>query len=258
MARTKKKGFRQSEKIWVDLHPRQQLLNHAALTYANLWFRQDRYFFLRAQTDDVFGLMAPMKEISAAYSIHRNLPKQIYLQDWHKIALLLANFRSSFSSSNYIAQVLQLAEELPGTKKLRLSAASKLAWFCNRWPIRIFDTRAVEALRRLGFLTGEAKYLKYCTAWQSAFTFHKCEIQAALIFVNANLHLTLVPEKDRAKLYNFCRENWYLERVFDQYLWLIGGGSDFQECFESALISKQEDLSFWIGSQDVAEFGGFE
>jgi hypothetical protein len=102
-----------------------------------------------------------------------------------------------------------------------LSAASKLIWLNTRDSV-IYDSRALDALRKL---TGEkvgGNYKSYCLLWREAFSKHRKSIVKAskrLIEIHEFLPRTAPP---RAKLKELISEEWFLERVFDIWLWSQG------------------------------------
>jgi hypothetical protein len=97
-----------------------------------------------------------------------------------------------------------------------------LLWLSERLYI-IYDSRAVRALKR-DFRRKDAdqSYLQYVNAWRNVYEDHKEAIGSAVEKLpNARWFLKACPLSDE-KLLSMVREQWFLERVFDMYLWHIG------------------------------------
>ncbi|WP_323536161.1 hypothetical protein [Xanthomonas campestris] len=105
--------------------------------------------------------------------------------------------------------------------KHNISAASKLIWLNTRDSV-IYDSRAVDALKQL---TGEKvgdDYKSYCILWRETFTKHRKSLVKAskrLVEIHEFLPMTTPPP---AKLKKLAGEEWFLERVFDVWLWSQG------------------------------------
>ena len=103
-----------------------------------------------------------------------------------------------------------------------LAAASKLFWLKHRRPYIIYDSRAVKALKDLGCNFGNANYSEYCECWRKQYRRRQKQIKQAA----SRLHLVrkfLPQPATKAQLSAFASQPWFLERVFDIYLWEMGG-----------------------------------
>jgi hypothetical protein len=125
-------------------------------------------------------------------------------------------------ASNYIDAVIKFANEHRRTGKKPLSAASKLLWFRSGAPVKLFDSRAVDALRAMKYLPGYYEYEKFCSAWERAFEDHRDELFSAIDRVCENLEYALVPKVERERFPVLTKTPDFFERVFDQYLWFLG------------------------------------
>lgn len=106
-----------------------------------------------------------------------------------------------------------------------LSAASKLLWLSSRKPI-IYDSRAFTALEEEYGHKGDKKdYEAYCASWKRAYKQNK---QAVLRAVNelpkVRAFLPVATSVDK-RLLALVHKQWFRERVFDVYLWELGGDS---------------------------------
>jgi hypothetical protein len=121
-----------------------------------------------------------------------------------KVVLLASRFKVSFNQSN-------------------VSAASKLLWLRNRSPHLIYDSRAVNALCRLGKKFDKADYLAYCGAWLEEYKKRSDEISlAARGLITLPREYTAAFELTDCELTQIVNSDWFLERVFDIYLWETG------------------------------------
>jgi len=104
------------------------------------------------------------------------------------------------------------------------SAASKLLWLRHREPYVIYDSRAVLALKELGCkLKAKHTYAEYCAHWRTQYEQRKLAVKTgAARLLEAR---PFIPGWDGtdAELLALASEPWFLERVFDIYLWERGG-----------------------------------
>lgn len=103
-----------------------------------------------------------------------------------------------------------------------LAAASKLFWLKHRRPYIIYDSRAVKALRDLGCKFENANYTEYCECWRKQYRRRRKQIKQAA----SRLHVVrkfLPQAATKSQLSDFASHPWFLERVFDIYLWEMGG-----------------------------------
>jgi len=121
-------------------------------------------------------------------------------------------------------KVVQLATEFKGEfKQFNLSAASKLLWLKHRKPYIIYDSRAVTALHKMGHRFEKKSYTEYCQNWRQEYRHHRKNVQNA----SANLvnMRSFFPawHADSESMSTLFGQPWFLERVFDIYLWEMGG-----------------------------------
>ena len=112
--------------------------------------------------------------------------------------------------------------------KENLSAASKLLWLSHREPFLIYDANAVVALEELWLREKGTKikigrdYGKFEDVWRSEYAKVEREVVDASNRLNS-----LLPYFDHCLKEDSLRElterKWFRERVFDNYLWFLGG-----------------------------------
>lgn len=140
-------------------------------------------------------------------------------------AILDVRADSNLSPEQKVATLAQLFKE--AGFQHNISAASKLLWLSSRSPFVIYDSRAHAALEDdFGFKADKKDYEAYCLAWRKAY---KLNQQAILDAVNKLPNIrAFLPGSTPADgaLLALVNKNWFRERVFDIYLWEIGGDGD--------------------------------
>lgn len=119
-------------------------------------------------------------------------------------------------------KVERLASSLQKTfNQFNLSAASKLLWLSHREPFIVYDTRAVKALTR-HFGQRFSSYREYSIVWREEYAKTKDSIQAAVEQLpKGRMFMRSCPPSDQ-ELVSMAREAWFMERVFDVFLWEVG------------------------------------
>lgn len=105
-----------------------------------------------------------------------------------------------------------------------LSAASKLLWLKYRGPLVIYDSRAVAALTaHFGRDIGNKNYHKYCEVWRGEYKRHVEKIDKAVRQLQHVRDFMPTWRMSNETLLRMANRPWFKERVFDIYLWEIGG-----------------------------------
>ncbi|OBV38287.1 hypothetical protein [Janthinobacterium psychrotolerans] len=190
------------------------LYNHAAIGYANLWWKQDRLLLQRMK--ETGGMSAVLPDIAVAYSVIRSIPGGRNSKQWQQIAYELDN-QKKLTTTTYVQIVEQWKEKL-GSKQNLLSAASKLLWFHSKNPVKILDSRAAKALK---FKNGT--YNDYCALWKAEYKLSELQIQSAILKLIEQVDCTVIPPEGRAEFFEVVNQKWFAERIFDKYLWNQGG-----------------------------------
>lgn len=204
----------------LAMYGKTQLFNHAVVAYSNLWYRKDRWYSRDALASNAESLAKTLHEISADYKVTRTLFKK-GSEKWKTLAEHVLDL-GAIDNDNYIGKVTELAVYFARNEKKPLSAASKLLWFRCGWPIKMYDSRAVAGLKALGYEPGNRNYEDFCEGWNLAFNDHRKDLEDALHRASKNLEFTLVPTVAHGEYGELAATPAFVERVFDQYLWLIG------------------------------------
>jgi hypothetical protein len=150
-----------------------------------------------------------LKSIAGRYKIARTFRRKfdidIGLRRFEPVLKTLNKYRG-ISHFDVVALVVKVNSELALVyQRNTISAASKFLWFLFGQRIVIYDSRAVKSLSKIGFQNLKGNYAEFYSAWQNEFA------------------------NKRDEIFNICKsekfptEEWFLERVFDFYLWINGG-----------------------------------
>jgi len=138
-------------------------------------------------------------------------------------ALLRVRDQGSSSPSE---KVNQLANDFRvHFDRFNLSAASKLLWLTHRKPFVIYDSRAVEALASLSPRRFNYRdYKAYDEVWHEEYQKVEDAVRdAAIQLPKARPFMRSALHQSDQELLRMTTEPWFMERVFDIFLWELGG-----------------------------------
>ena len=140
----------------------------------------------------------------------------------------LIEVRNDQTLSSSAEKVNKLTENLQKRfNQYNLSAASKLLWLSYREPYIVYDARAVKALtRRFGHRFDERDYDAYSKAWRQEYGKSQASIQAAVEHLPKGRIFMRSCSLSDQELVIMAKETWFIERVFDTFLWEVGGAAD--------------------------------
>jgi hypothetical protein len=192
---------------------------YCAYRYLELWERAEKPLY-RALSG--VHSAAQIRDALKYYNVARNfkgLKEDSVAENISKKLLEIDGYKGSYSD-----KVEKLAESFKvSCGQYNLSAASKLLWLRNRSPYLIYDSRAVTALNRLGNKLKNADYISYCEVWLREYKKRNDEISlAAHKLVNLPRKYTAAFSLTDNDLIEIVHSKWFVERVFDIYLWEIG------------------------------------
>ncbi len=119
------------------------------------------------------------------------------------------NKKPEISDVEVFSNVLFKAKLLAGKNKKAIVAASKILWILNKEEIIIQDSRAKESLEKL---IGKRirDYSDYCTYWEKQYQIFK------------PAYLKKIKDFGIETLDSLFKEEWFIRRTFDTYLWSRG------------------------------------
>jgi hypothetical protein len=125
------------------------------------------------------------------------------------------------SADNLLSIIARLRTQLGeayGNRDL-LSAATKLLWLIHPEHVLIFDSQA-----RIALGTPIGDYGAFVGSWRFAFQKDEPAIGSACAeLVGMHQHLLCAPTVSPRQLKDLSNESWFKMRVFDIYLWHVGG-----------------------------------
>lgn len=119
------------------------------------------------------------------------------------------NKKPEISDVEVFSNVLFKAKLLAGKNKKAIVAASKILWILNKEEIIIQDSRAKETLERLIGKRIQG-YSDYCTYWEKQYQIFK------------PAYLKKIKDFGIETLDSLFKEEWFIRRTFDTYLWSRG------------------------------------
>jgi hypothetical protein len=159
-----------------------------------------RYF----QVARTFAGLGADEAAQAVADALRQVDDESQLSPQGKVTALASRFRERFNQFN-------------------LSAASKLFWLRHKLPYIIYDSRAVNALRDFGCNFENANYAQYCDSWRNEYRQREEAIENAASRLHEVRSFLPPWHGTDAEFQALASEPWFLERVFDIYLWEMGG-----------------------------------
>lgn len=193
---------------------------YCAARYLDVWVRKESSLAqgMRAPTP------ASIRASLAHFNVSRGFAEIDNDQLCNKVATRLIEHDKYVTPKTAATRVIDFAATLTadfGYDNL-LSAASKLLWLRSRSPFIIFDNRAADALELEGNEFKRRDYASYCQAWKTAYSENQNAISEALKKLPRFIEFTAAAHLGSPSLVELVSQDWFAERTFDQYLWLIG------------------------------------
>lgn len=201
----------------------QPTFEYCAVRFLDNWIKKEKILSdeISAQTPTLDGIRNSLAyfKVSRGFAGIKN-----DLRIQRKVQSLIVKHSRNLTVNTTINRVESLAFAFKSELELGtlLSAASKLLWLRNRSPVVIYDRRALQALNRLGHNLQKSAYEPYYSAWQETFSNHRREIVAASNAVPSIIKFTAAYNHSKTQIKELVKNEWFLERVLDQYLWLVG------------------------------------
>ena len=142
-------------------------------------------------------------------TIARNFKKNTY-KDVYKLTREYVKRNTSEYDVNNFSDLLFQAQLLAGDNKNAIVAASKILWIYNKEKTIIYDSRAKNALKNISEKKGLDDYTDYCKAWKEQYKVFKSR------------YLEKIKENEIDKLDSLFKQEWFIRRTFDNYLWYRG------------------------------------
>lgn len=195
-------------------------IEFCALRFLLQWEQSEKLFHSSLKGKPSTG---ELRRALQFFQIARNFPR---LGEEHKAQFIINALLSvdPFNEHGADQNVRLLAERLETEfEQFNLSAASKLLWLRHRRPYIIYDSRTVRALKNANENFDSKSYTEYCSAWKRQYRLHRRSIKSAcerLVEIRGFFPAWHANEKAMLKA---TTGSWFRERVFDIYLWELGG-----------------------------------
>jgi len=211
------------------LSPKQRIpeitFEYCSLHYLNQWLSNDKRFVetLAGQSEDNSKLEI-LEEAAAFYRVARNLPKtgdtKKGMIRYQPVLEIIDKVTHPLKESEVINVVNGAQKAISDSYHERevLSLTTKFLWLKVRHPILIYDSRTKTALKAK---TGN--YEDFCIRWKKEYESNLEGIERACAKLYKMSAYTINPTiatEDYIK--KISEEQWFMDRVFDIYLWHIG------------------------------------
>ncbi|MBX3608978.1 MAG: hypothetical protein KF871_03710 [Hydrogenophaga sp.] len=194
---------------------------YCALRYLHQWLRKEQTHYLRVR--QVEPKLDYLRAALSYFMIARNF-RGLDKEPRARVVrgkLLEVRAQSGLSVEQKVSALARFYEK--AGFRYNVSAASKLLWLSNRKPI-IYDARAFDALRDVfGHEGRRGDYGAYCKSWKKAYKENKQAILDAAIRLPKIRAFLPADAPDDDRLLALVQRPWFTERVFDIYLWELGG-----------------------------------
>jgi len=197
-------------------------LEFCALRFLLQWLRSEEALYLAIAsnpTDEDVRMALAYFQVSRNFrGLSKEPTKALFIRD----ALLRIRSDQKLSTSLKVEELTQTLQ--PHFEQFNLSAASKLLWLSFREPVVIYDNKAVKALsRKFKHKFSSRSYSQYVEAWRSQYAGLEAAIGIAVKELpKARMFMPACRLTD-AELLRLANEAWFKERVFDIFLWHVGG-----------------------------------
>ncbi|MFC2165394.1 hypothetical protein ACFLT2_10425 [Acidobacteriota bacterium] len=202
-------------------------LQYCAQHYLHQWMMKERHLHEALNSEDRETILHGLSDAVRFFIVARNLPRkydiEIGLRRYEPLLNTFLTFIAdrSPSSVDFIDHVDQFQRKLSslyGGRAL-ISISSKLLWLRYRDPFIIYDSRVRKAI---GVRPGD--YSEFIMTWLSRFQHLESEIAEVCGSLPNLLHYFFPFTSDAEQVVNaICSESWFHRRVFDIYLWHMGG-----------------------------------
>lgn len=200
-------------------------LEYCSLHYLNQWLSNDKRFVetLAGQSEDNSKLEI-LEEAATFYKVARNLPKTGDTKKgmiiYQPVLEIIDKVTHPLKESEVINVVNGAQKAISDSYHKRgvLSLTTKFLWLKVRHPILIYDRRTKTALKaKIG------NYEDFCIRWKKEYESNLEGIERACAKLYKMSAYTINPTiatEDYIK--KISEEQWFMDRVFDIYLWHIG------------------------------------
>lgn len=200
-----------------------------ALEYLDAWCEYDRGFVNGIRSEARIERLHSLNKAARYYGIARTLKIDPGERRLDKALRALEAIRDSAVEGDVDSAVKGLAENLhKAYGSYAISAASKFLWLRHLSPVVIYDSRAIQALRKMSTVRfDQCNYSEYRQEWLEEFTKREAAIMAACSELARVKDFSLADNVPDQQLKKMVGNKWFRERVFDKFLWWNGSKDSF-------------------------------
>jgi hypothetical protein len=208
----------------LERHPALPSIDYSALHYLNDYLRQEEDWLTVMRGCDKPRKLGVMKEFAGVYRIARNFPVEHDKSGsrFEKILQIIDSLNASDFEGDDVAEQIKrterrIAEQYDGRNCL--SATTKFLWLKLRSPIIIYDSQA-----RLALGSKDGDLSAFYDRWRHAYSVYADDIAVACQKLAAVRQYSVMPSRVTEEfIETTTSQRWFHERVFDMFLWNIGG-----------------------------------
>ncbi len=204
----------------------QMNLEYCAQHYLRQWIVDERDLHSALNSDIPDEILRGLKDAVKFFKVARTLPRKYDVERGRRrYEPLLNAFREfhgdSFVEGDFVERVEEF-QRLIGSQyggRNLVSLSSKLLWLRHRNPFIIYDSRVRKALG-----VSSVDYAKFVDKWLSSFEGFKPQIMAICKRLPSVPNYLFAQTEDiQQEVATVYSKPWFHRRVFDIYLWHLGG-----------------------------------
>lgn len=203
-------------------------VEYCSLKYLNLWLSGECRWVEAMHGDDRATKLQTMAKFAKAYGISRNFHLKHEVKDGlqterfgHVLNLIDSLTAPDFADDRLLPKLNEMRSRISEAygNLDALSATTKFLWLKVQSPIIIYDARARSALN-----AKNADIEDYYHRWRDSFDVHVREIAQACSNLDKVRRYCVDPAAVTPRFMDqVASQPWFHERVFDIYLWTLGG-----------------------------------
>ena len=199
--------------------------SYCAVKFLRQWEKREATLYSAISSDPSKDSIA---QALAYFQVYRNFAKlKENPKKLEKIKKALVEVRCDENFPSACDKVMELSKRFETEfGKFNLSAASKLLWLSCKSPYLIYDKRAVKALQRFfQYKFNSRNYAEYALAWRTLYAIAEEGVEEAIANLKNGREFMPKTSLTDTDLINLAEQSWFKERVFDIFLWEVGGDS---------------------------------
>lgn len=199
-------------------------LEYCASRFLTQWMRHEETLYKCFSSDPT---IEDIREALSYFKVSRNfkgLNNEVGKIEIIRNELKIVKSDVTLTSELKVTNLARAFEE--HFDQFNLSAATKLLWLSYREPFVIYDIRAVNALsQKFKHSFAKRRYDEYSNAWRLQYAKYKLDIEQAIqTLPEGRIFMPRCSLNDN-EIVALAKEEWFKERVFDIFLWEIGGNN---------------------------------